>query len=156
MIQARARVLRVDGGQAFVELAETAGGCGRCDEPGGCRLVQISHAFGLPKKVFALPVDFRVKPGDAVLISIPDGAPLSAALAAYGLGSVMLLLGAAVGSLVAPEGLGDLLGLIGGAAGLALAWLANRVLPRSRRWRNRLRIELAPQAACAHSLDTSR
>lgn len=155
-MQARARVLRVEGRQAWLELAETAGGCGRCDEPGGCRSVQIHHAFGLPEKVFSLPVDFPVGPGDRVVISIPDGAPLSAALVAYGLGTVLLLLGAALGSLVAPDGRADLFGVIGGVAGLALAWLINRALPRSRRWRHRLRLELAPADHCVQSVHTSR
>lgn len=151
-MQARARVLRVEGGEAFLELSETAGGCGRCDEPGGCRSVQITHAFGLPDKVFALPVDFPVKPGDKVLINIPDGAPLSVALVAYGLATVLLLVGAALGSLAAPDGRGDLFGLIGGGAGLFFAWLVNRTLPRSRSWRHRLRLELAPEAHCVQSL----
>ena len=97
-MQARARVLRVENELAWLEMSENAGGCGRCDEPGGCRSVQLAHAFGGAEKVFALPMSVPVKPGDKVVISIPDGAPLSAALAAYGLATVLLLVGAAIGS----------------------------------------------------------
>ena len=55
-MQARARVLRVEDDPAWHEMSENAGGCGRCDEPGGCRSVQLAHAFGGAGKGFALPV----------------------------------------------------------------------------------------------------
>ena len=42
--------------------------------------MQISHAFGMPRDEFAMPVDSRFAVGDAVVIRIPDGAPLRAAL----------------------------------------------------------------------------
>ncbi len=155
-MQARARILRVENDMAWLELADVAGGCGRCDEPGGCRSMQLAHAFGGAEKVFALPLSFPVKPGDQVVISIPDGAPLTAALAAYGLATVLLLAGAAVGSLLGGDGRADLYGLVGGVAGLALAWSINRALPRSRNWRHRLRMELAPEGACVQSLQTLR
>lgn len=155
-MQARARILRVENDMAWLELADVAGGCGRCDEPGGCRSMQLAHAFGGAEKVFALPLSFPVKPGDQVVISIPDGAPLTAALAAYGLATVLLLAGAAVGSLLGGDGRADLYGLVGGVAGLALAWSINRALPRSRNWRHRLRMELAPEGACMQSLQTLR
>ncbi|WEN42274.1 hypothetical protein CKCBHOJB_01861 [Thauera sp. GDN1] len=155
-MQARARILRVENDVAWLELADVAGGCGRCDEPGGCRSMQLAHAFGGAEKVFALPLSFPVKPGDQVVISIPDGAPLTAALAAYGLATVLLLAGAAVGSLLGGDGRADLYGLVGGVAGLALAWSINRALPRSRNWRHRLRMELAPEGACVQSLQTLR
>lgn len=155
-MQARARILRVENDMAWLELADVAGGCGRCDEPGGCRSMQLAHAFGGAEKVFALPLSFPVKPGDQVVISIPDGAPLTAALAAYGLATLLLLAGAAVGSLLGGDGRADLYGLVGGVAGLALAWSINKALPRSRNWRHRLRMELAPEGACVQSLQTLR
>ena len=151
-MQARARVLRVEDDLAWLEMSENAGGCGRCDEPGGCRSVQLAHAFGGAEKVFALPMSVPVKPGDKVVISIPDGAPLSAALAAYGLATVLLLVGAAIGSMLGGDGRADLFGLVGGVAGLALAWWINKALPRSRIWRHRLRMELASEGDCVQSL----
>lgn len=152
MMQARARVLRAEGGQAWLRLTENTGGCGRCDEPGGCRSVQITHAFGLPKDEFVLATELPLKTGDSVLITIPDGAPLRAALASYGLATVLLLAGAALGSALAEAGQGDLHALTGALAGLALAWLFNRVLPRSRKWRNGLRLELAADGECVRTL----
>jgi sigma-E factor negative regulatory protein RseC len=153
-MQARARVLRVEGDLAWLELSENAGGCGRCDEPGGCRSVQVTQVFGGGEKIFSLPVTFPVVSGDKVVITIPDGAPLSAAFAAYGLATLLLLAGAAVGSVLGGAERADLFGLIGAVTGLALAWSINKALPRSRNWRHRLRMELAPDGACFHTLQT--
>lgn len=150
-MQANARVVRVEDGRAWLELADVAGGCGRCDEPGGCRSVQMSQAFGVPGKVFALPTSLPVSAGDRVRISIPDGAPLSAALASYGLATLLLIAGAAIGSELGNGGRADLFALVGGGVGLLLAWSINKALPRSRTWRHRLRMELAREGDCLNS-----
>lgn len=150
-MRANARVLRVDGDRAWLELADVAGGCGRCDEPGGCRSLQLSQAFGERGKVFALPVDFPVSAGDRVVISIPDGAPLGAALASYGLATLLLIVGAAIGSLLGSGARADLFALAGGVGGLVISWMINKTLPRSRTWRHRLRMELAREGDCWHS-----
>lgn len=155
-MQARAQVLRVEGGQVWLKVADVGGGCGRCDEPGGCRSLQITQAFGAPKGEFVLPLSVLVQVGDRVLITIPDGAPLSAALASYGLATVLLVLGAAIGNGFAGSGEGDLFALVGAGAGLAVAWVLNRLLARSRNWRYRLRMELVPATACVHTLQASR
>lgn len=152
MMEARARILRIDNGQAWVKLSGKQGGCGRCDEPGGCGSVQISHAFGMPKDEFAMLVDSRFAVGDAVVIRIPDGAPLRAALVSYGLGTLLLLVGAALGSLAGGADRADAWGLAGAVAGLALAWGVNRVLPRSRSWRNSLSMELSVEEDCSRRL----
>ncbi|HRM68622.1 SoxR reducing system RseC family protein [Thauera phenylacetica] len=152
MMEARARILRIENGQAWVKLSGKQGGCGRCDEPGGCGSVQLSHAFGMPKDEFSMPVDTRFAVGDAVVIRIPDGAPLRAALASYGLGTLLLLVGAALGSLTGGAQHGDAWGLAGAVAGLALAWVINRVLPRSRSWRNSLSMELSVEEDCSRRL----
>ncbi len=152
-MQAFATVLRVGQGRAWLKVTDAGGGCGRCDEPGGCRSVQITQAFGLPRGEFALPLVAGIDAGDRVVITIPDGAPLQAALASYGLGVVLLLGGAAVGSF-STSGT-DLAAAVGAVAGLGLAVLINRLLARSRHWRARLRVELAPEAACLHSLQES-
>lgn len=151
-MQAFATVLRVDAARAWLKLSDAGGGCGRCDEPGGCRSVQITQAFGLPRGEFALPAVAGVQAGDRVVITIPDGAPLQAALASYGLAVVLLLAGAALGSLL---GGSDLAAAVGAGLGLGLTVVLNWLLARSRNWRVRLRIELAPQPACVHSLQES-
>ena len=151
-MEARARILRIENGQAWVKLSGKQGGCGRCDEPGGCGSMQISHAFGMPRDEFAMPVDSRFAVGDAVVIRIPDGAPLRAALVSYGLGTLLLLVGAAPASPAGGADRGDAWGLAGAVAGLALAWGVNRLLPRSRNWRNSLSMELSVEEDCSRRL----
>ncbi|MCM8564880.1 SoxR reducing system RseC family protein [Thauera linaloolentis] len=157
-MQAWGQVLQIEAGRVWLRVSDTGGGCGRCDEPGGCRSVQITQAFGLPKSEFALPTRLELKAGDRVVISTPDGAPLKAAMASYGLGAVLLVAGAACGGIAAANDLGV---AAGGAAGLLLAFALNRLLARSRGWRAQLHMELAPQelasqAACLRPLQESR
>ncbi|NUQ51025.1 MAG: SoxR reducing system RseC family protein [Phycisphaerae bacterium] len=155
-MEARARILRVENGQAWLALTEKQGGCGRCDEPGGCGSVQIGQVFGMPKGEFVLPADDRFAAGDMVVISIPEGAPLRAALVSYGLATLLLVMGAALGSSIGAPPHVDAYALAGGVAGLALAWGMNRVLPRSRNWRQRLHMELAPEGDCSRRLRVLR
>lgn len=143
MIEARAVVLRVAPGRAWVKVLDRQDGCGRCDEPGGCRSVKIAYSLKAPNEVFSVPDPIGVQPGDFVRISMNDGAPLAGAMASYGVGAVLLIAGAAVGHFAAPVGGEDGAALLGGATGLALAFLVNRMLYRSRRWRGALQLVLA-------------
>lgn len=149
MIEARAQVLRVQGDQAWVRVSEQPGGCGRCDEPGGCRSVKISNVFRPARDEFRVPNSIGARPGDTVRICMNDGAPLRAALASYGLGAVLMVGGGAAAAMFGDGGDPAVLG--GTLAGLLLAMLANRVLMRSRRWRSGLHMAvLGAQPACTH------
>ncbi|THF67177.1 Fis family transcriptional regulator [Pseudothauera nasutitermitis] len=150
MIEARARVLRVDGEQAWLCIDEQAGGCGRCDEPGGCRSVKISTLFRSPQQTFRVRNEIGAQPGDAVRVCMEDGAPLRAALVSYGLGALLAVLGAALGSALVG---GDPATLAGALGGLLAALGLNRMLARSRRWRGGLRMSVLPAGACAHRHD---
>jgi sigma-E factor negative regulatory protein RseC len=151
MIEARAIVLRIAGDRAWVRVTDRAGGCGRCDEPGGCRSTKIAYALKAPNEVFDVPNRIAAEAGEAVRIRIADGAPLRGALASYGLGVCLLLVGATVGHVLAPSGSADPYALAGGALGLAAAAVANRLLLRSRGWRSALQVEMVREAAaCAH------
>jgi sigma-E factor negative regulatory protein RseC len=156
MMEAFARVQRVDPHSAWLKVTDAGGGCGRCNEPGGCRAVQITQAFGLPRDEFSLPLRDGVEAGDRVRITIPDGAPLEAALASYGLAAVLLLLGAVLGAMLGGDAGADLHAAGGGAAGLILAVLVNRVLTRSRNWRARLKMELVSEPSCTRSASEAR
>lgn len=150
-MEAHARVERIAGGKLWVKVNDNGGGCGRCDEPGGCRSVQITHAFGVPRNEFSLPLVAGVDAGDRVRISIPDGAPLRLALASYGLGVVLLVAGAGIGSLSGEGAAADLYGGLGAGAGLLAAVAINRLLVRSRWWRGNLTMEVVPEDVCVRS-----
>lgn len=149
-MQASARVERAEKGRVWLKVSDAGQGCGRCDEPGGCRAMRITDAFGLPSREFSLPTDLPLAPGDQVLIEIADGAPLRAALASYGLAAVLVVLGAMLGKLLAPAAGADAWAALGAAAGLGLAVLTHRVLARSRNWRAQLQLRLATDSACSH------
>lgn len=149
-MEAFARVQRIENDRVWLKVLDAGGGCGRCHEPGGCRSVQITQAFGLPRDEFALPRKEGVAVGDRVRIEIADGAPLRAALLSYGLGAALLLIGAALGAGVT-NGNADLGAATGALGGLALAVLFNRLLPRSRTWRAGLQMAIAPEATCPNT-----
>lgn len=151
MMEAPAEVVRVGDGRVWVRLRERQGGCGRCDEPGGCRSMRITDAFGKQTDVFALRSDLALHPGDRVRLSMPDGGPLHAALMSYGLAAVLVLVGAAGGSALVEAGSSDAGAFAGMVAGLVLAVGVNRLLARSRRWRYRLGVSIHPDGAeCTH------
>ncbi len=142
MIEAKAVVVRVEQGRAWVRVSDRQDGCGRCDEPGGCRSVKIAYAIKPPTEVFSVPDPIGVAVGDRVRVVMQDGAPLLGALASYGLGAVLLLAGAGVGHLLATPGAEDLFALVGALLGVGGAFAVHRGLHRSRRWRGALKIEL--------------
>lgn len=157
MIEARAVVLRVADGQARLRVLDREDGCGRCDEPGGCRSVRLAYAVRPPKSEFDLPDTLGVTVGEEVLLRMQDGSALRGALAGYGLGVVLLLAGAGTGQALAPAGQTDVFALAGALAGLVLAWVGNRLLHRSRRWRGSLAMHMTrPAAACTFDLTETR
>lgn len=140
MMEARAVVIAVEGGRARVNVAEHVGGCGRCDEPGGCRATRLTDVFKGAAPSFELDNHIGVRAGDRVRLIIPDGAPLTGALASYGLGVLLLIVGALLGRVIGGDG--DGAALLGALAGLAFAVVGNRALHRSRGWRRRLVVEM--------------
>lgn len=149
MIEAGAVVERTDGTYAWVRIEARSGGCGRCDEPGGCRSSGIAYAFSAPKTLFRLQNEIGAHVGDAVQLRMTEGAALRGALLSYGLGAALLILGAALGHGMALEAQADLGALAGGGAGLLVAIAVNRIFLRSARFRAGFSIRMAPATSCA-------
>lgn len=130
----RGTVIRSSAQGPWVRIEDQAGGCGRCDEPGGCRSIQLTQAFGGPSREFLLPSGVPVQVGDRVLVKVADGVPGAAALLAYGLPLLGLFAGALGGMGLAPFAEPDANVLVGGGLGLALGWRIGRGLSRRRVW----------------------
>ncbi|MDR2014791.1 MAG: SoxR reducing system RseC family protein [Azoarcus sp.] len=120
MISARAVVVRAGEGKAWVRLLEHHGGCGRCDEPGGCHAPRLEAMFRGSGRTFAVEDPFGLRVDEQVRIVIDDGMPLKAALASYGLGTVLILGGSALGVWLAPAARADLGAVTGLALGIAV------------------------------------
>ena len=153
MIEANAEVVAVANGRARVRVLDRQDGCGRCDEPGGCRSIRMAYALRPARSEFTLPDALGVTPGERVVLHMRDGAALGGALISYGLGALLLIAGAAAPMAFVPAA-GDGHAALGAACGLVLAVVLNRVLHRSRRWRSALHIEMArPELEpCIHHL----
>jgi sigma-E factor negative regulatory protein RseC len=124
-MQSEARVTRLDGDDAIVELAgPSAGGCGRCHEPGGCGGSSvIGQVFGPRTRSFRIPNVIGVLPGEAVLVELGEGMLWRVAVMAYLLPVMLLVLGAFVAMTLFPAA-ADLAAAAGGALGFGLAMLA--------------------------------
>lgn len=121
MTETPARVVRVDGGIAWVR-AESPSSCGACGGKGcGSSLFARMLISREPEYPVDNPID--AAPGEAVVVGLPDGALLRAALAAYVVPLALLLAGALLGGRWGEAG-----AVTGAAAGLLLAalWLRAR------------------------------
>jgi len=139
MIEASAIVVSAGAGRALVRITQRPGGCGRCHEPGGCQSLHLTHALAPQRETFWVEDTLDVKEGESVRLLMHERTPVYAALLSYGLAVALMLVGAAVGAAVAG---GDGAALLGGVSGVALAFLINRVVYRSRAWRNNLKISM--------------
>ncbi|MCL2162612.1 MAG: SoxR reducing system RseC family protein [Betaproteobacteria bacterium] len=141
MIETRAIVVRAGEGKAWVRLLEHHGGCGRCDEPGGCHAPQFAEMFRGKGKTFTVVDPFGLRVDERIRIVIDDGVPLRAALASYGLGTALALVGAVLGVWLAPVAQADLGAGMGLALGIAVTMIILSIRARwhgSTAWRMRV------------------
>lgn len=119
MTETQATVTALDGAYAIVR-AEQQGGCGRCNEPGGCggnNLVQMM--CGAPREYRVLNPD-GAKLGESVTVCVAEGVVSRTAVLMYGVPLVFLFLGTVVGSVLWGN---DWSAVAGGMAGLVTSWL---------------------------------
>lgn len=107
-------VAALDGDYALVDIS-AAEGCGSCSRAGGCGAAREGD------RRQRIPNIAGARVGDRVVIAVPDGAVLKAALRAYIFPLLCALAGVASGLSFGGDRVGALLGLAGLAAGWA--WL---------------------------------
>ena len=115
-MQSEGVVTRIEGSRAYVKVRRS-GGCGRCHEVGGCGGVSQDESRN---QEFLVVNSFGANAGQRVRLEIPDGATVMAALLAYGLPLLALVLGAVVASFVWQT---DLAAALGAVIGLLFAVL---------------------------------
>jgi positive regulator of sigma E activity len=116
MMTTTGRVIHVAGAMAQVRI-EAAVGCAKCGTRGTC-------ASGRARAVW-VEAPAGTAPGDALTISMSDGAFRSAVVIGYLLPAVTMLIGAGITAAG-----GDLAAAAGAASGLALGLVAVRILGR--------------------------
>ena len=119
MTESEAVVTRIEGEFAFIEVKASAAACGSCGDKGTCGKSQSQ-----PRR-YAVRNAVGARPGDTVVVAVPDGAVLRAAALTYLMPVLLVLLGAGLGA----SWFGDGLPAVGGAvAGLLLGIFALRLL----------------------------
>jgi sigma-E factor negative regulatory protein RseC len=129
MIRRSGTVLRVEGDLAWVEC-ERGGTCAICPGRGACETALFLSHTRSSHRLRARTGARRLEPGADVVVGVPDGALLRAAVFAYALPLAALIGGAALGSIAGSvaSGAGAALGL---AAGITLAGRVGRGRPAS-------------------------
>lgn len=135
MSESEGLVTDVKGDFAVIEVAAAASACGKCGDKGAC-----GKAANGPRR-YAVRNTVGARPGDRVVLSVPDGAVLKAAALSYLMPVLFSIGGAAAGTAWGGEGLaavaGAVLGLMTGVAILRMTaarfacgrepWLALRL-----------------------------
>lgn len=111
-----ARVLAIEATQMIVAV-ETAPACSQCGSRKAC------HRSGT-EQTLSLPLQPGLRAGDTVLLGMPTGRLNQAALLAWLLPVLALMLGATLGQLLDGHDIGA---IIGAAAGLAVGLTTARV-----------------------------
>ncbi|MBK1705737.1 SoxR reducing system RseC family protein [Halochromatium glycolicum] len=130
MIEENAVVVAAEAGIIEVEIHRRAS-CNACSARSGCGVSLLDRVLGRrPQRlVLANKLDARV--GDEVVIGIPEGALLKAAVAAYMLPLLGLLSGGIIGDLLVNDAsVGEALPLLGGLIGLGIGLLGTRFYSR--------------------------
>lgn len=151
MIEVPATVVGMSGKRLRVRLDTQQGGCGRCNEPGGCGSARLSELFGPTRNEFELTNSIDAHSGDPVLLCIAEGASLKAALVGYGLPVLLVIAGAAIGTALSGSGAEDLFALGGAAIGIGLALPLGRRMRRRAGWSAGIELRRATDGkVCSH------
>jgi sigma-E factor negative regulatory protein RseC len=117
MVGQTARVVRADADDAYALVEVIDGGCGSCNEAGGCGSAHLTRMFCLAPRRYRVRNDIKAAAGAVVTVTLPAAALRRHIVLAYGLPLIGLLGGALLGDLAGEAG-----ALVGAACGLGLAW----------------------------------
>jgi sigma-E factor negative regulatory protein RseC len=121
MLETRATVVKLDGGNALVE-SDHVSSCEQCNGK-GCASSKLGQLFCSRPRQFQVENSIGAKVGDDVLVAIGEGAVLRGIGLAYLLPLLLLLVGAALGSALASgEAQQDGYAVLGALLGLAIGW----------------------------------
>ena len=139
MIEQSAVVVSSEAGITEVEMIRRSG-CHGCSAQSACGVSLLDRLLGRRPQRLVLTNTLDVRPGEEVVVGVPEGALLKAAVVAYMVPLFGLLAGGLVGEQLAAatlpsEALPLLTGLVGLALGLITTRLYSRRLAHDPRWR---------------------
>ena len=147
MIEEVAVVVEAGDGYAWVETRRQSA-CGACSASDGCGTATLAKVWGDQRTRVRAIATLPLRPGDAVIVGLAEGALLRGSLLIYLLPIVLLLAGALLGQ-AAFAGAGEEPVILSGAVGLGLGFLAARVVSR------RLRSDARFQPVVMRRLDAA-
>lgn len=115
---------------ALVRLEfEVSGGCGRCNEPGGCGGVSLAQPLCSKPKTLVLPDPMGLRSGERVRVAIPDQLLSRGITRTYVIPLILFFAGSLLGAAVLPDLLplhwqltSDIGAMLGAGLGLIAAW----------------------------------
>ena len=130
MLEETARVIEVKDGVLIAET-ESRSGCNHCSS-NSCITSVVAKLFGVKRNRLVMENSIDAKPGDQVLIGIPDQLLVRASLTAYLLPLSVMLLVTALGDLAGiDDSLLSLLALCGLAVGFfTVRWVSRNGSPQ--------------------------
>jgi sigma-E factor negative regulatory protein RseC len=123
MMETRVKVIGRHEGQLLVQSTEQSG-CGGCGSRSVCGVSGLARHFAGGRKPIAVSCSAEARAGDELQLQMNEGDLIKAGLMAYLLPSVLALAGACI---AAAYGLGDIGAVLGAAGGVAVGLLAGRL-----------------------------
>jgi sigma-E factor negative regulatory protein RseC len=125
MLEETAQVIDVKDGMLLVET-ESRSGCNHCSAD-NCTTSVVAKLFGVKRNRLVLENSLDAKPGDRVVIGIPDALLVRASILAYLLPLLTMLVTAAIGKAIGLQAIWlSLLALFGLAIGFFIVYRATR------------------------------
>ncbi len=133
-----AQTLQGPEGLLLVRLEfESSGGCGRCQETGGCGGVSLAQPLCSTPKSIVVSDPIGLSVGNQVRVSIPDGMLSRGITRTYVIPLLLFFIGSLLGAAVLPAWLpmqwqvtSDVGAMMGAGIGLIAAWVQLRLSQR--------------------------
>ncbi len=133
-----AQTLQGPEGLVLVRLEfEVNGGCGRCNEPGGCGGVSLAQPLCSKPKSMVVSDPIGLSVGDTVRVAIPDDQLSRGVTRTYVISLMLFFAGSLLGAALLPDLLPmqwqvthDIGAMIGAGIGLIAAWAQLRASQR--------------------------
>jgi sigma-E factor negative regulatory protein RseC len=116
MVKEQATVTSLDGDWALIQMQRQTT-CSHCELSNGCGMGAIGRLLGHRSKPVMIRNEHQLKPGDSVLLGLPERAFLKASLLIYGLPLLGLIGGGILAASIIGES--DLIVLLFASAGFA-------------------------------------